>query len=167
MFERFTTEAREIVVAAKADAESRGHQRVTTEHLLSAVVDQGGVAGQVLLGAGLSRSILDEALGIDRAALDYLGIDLEQVLARTRAHFPDQTGRSPLYGVRFAAESKKSLELALREAIRLSHRHIGSEHILLGILRDQENRACRLMIKRDVSPASLRAAIENKLRAAG
>ncbi|CAN5872414.1 MAG: Clp protease N-terminal domain-containing protein [Acidimicrobiia bacterium] len=166
MFERFTAEARGVVVEAKSQAEARGHSSVTTEHLLSVLVDHTGVAGRVLIQAGLTRTVLDDFLGIDRAALEYLGIDLEQVLSRTRAMFPDQSARLPLRGIRFAAESKKALELALREAIRLQHRHIGAEHIMLGILRDQDNRACRLMVKRDISPASLRTSLETEIRAA-
>lgn len=166
MFERFTAQARKIVVEAKFHAESRGQGRVTTEHLLSALVDQAGVAGRILIEAGVTRTVLDDSLGIDRAALEYLGIDLEQVLSRTRALFPDPTTRSLLQSVRFAAESKKALELALREAIRLQHRHIGAEHILLGILRDQDSRAFRLMVKRDISPASLRTSLETEIRAA-
>ncbi|MCA1736766.1 MAG: Clp protease, partial [Actinobacteria bacterium] len=54
---------------------------MTTEHLLSVLVDHTGVAGRVLIQAGLTRTALDDSLGIDRAALEYLGLDLEQVLS--------------------------------------------------------------------------------------
>jgi ATP-dependent Clp protease ATP-binding subunit ClpA len=166
MFERFTAEARQTVVEAKAQAEIFGHARVGTEHLLSALVATSGIPAEVLGGAGITRAVLDEALSFDRAALDYLGIDLDQVLARTRAMFPEHPCRNQLRGVRFAAETKKALELSLREAIRLGHRHIGAEHILLGLIRSADNRACRLLIERGSSLAVIRSRVEERLRSA-
>lgn len=166
MFERFAAESREVVVAARRHAESFGHRQVNTEHLLLALVEQGDVTSRVLTEAGLTPSLLNGSLGIDRTALEFLGIDLEQVLARVREMFPNEVARPSLKGVHFAAETKKALEISLREAIRLSDRHIGTEHILLGILRSPDNRACLQMIKRDISPESLRSALETQLRAA-
>ena len=166
MFERFTAESREVVVAARRHAESFGHRQVNTEHLLLALVERDHVTSRVLTEAGLSPSLLSESLGIDRTALEYLGIDLEQVLARVKEMFPNEVARPYLKGVHFAAEAKKALEISLREAIRLSDRHIGTEHVLLGILRSPDNRACLQMIKREISPESLRSALETEIRAA-
>lgn len=165
MFERFTAESREVVVAAKRRAESLGRKQVNTEHLLVALVEQGDLASRVLTEAGLTSSMLNESLGIDRTALEYLGIDLEQVLSRAREMFPSEVARPSCSTVHFAAETKKALEIALREAIRLRDRHIGTEHILAGILRSPDNRACLLMMERDISPESLRSVLETEIRA--
>jgi hypothetical protein len=154
MFERFTKEARQVVLAAVKAAADSGVDKAGPEHLLLAVADGDGVGGRVLAGHGVTGASLRAAeAGRSRPArltdeevraLSAFGIDAEEVFRRVEEAFgPDafdepvepNRRRRGLLGGPFGREAKKVLELSLREAIALGHRHIGSEHILLGILR--------------------------------
>ncbi|ACQ81265.1 Clp domain protein [Beutenbergia cavernae DSM 12333] len=147
MFERFTDPARAAVVHAQERARAMRAPRVGSEHLLLGVADTGGAGGAALRTAGLDTPRLAElAAGaaeddLDPEALATLGIDLDAVRARTDALFGsgalERAGsRRPRGGhIPFEQETKKALELALREAIRLRQRHIDTGHLLLGILR--------------------------------
>ncbi|TDB94666.1 Clp protease, partial [Micromonospora fluostatini] len=167
MFERFTHRSREVVHRALDEARADGHQPVGTQHLLLALLaDESSLAARVLADAGLDADDLrgrirrhTEAGGpdlgpADAAALREIGIDLTAIVARIeesfgpdalRAAAPAPRGRwfrrSRPGGGTFAPRSKKVLELSLREAIRLRHRHIGTEHILLGLLREGDGLA--------------------------
>lgn len=169
MFERFTVSAREVVTRARDEARGLGHRRIGTEHLLLALLDESaGVAYRVLRDAGLGRErvraeierLVGPRSGIlseeDAAALKTIGIDVDAVLARVEATFgPDALRPSPerprgflrhLQGDGwFAPRAKKVIELSLREAVRLGHHYIGTEHILLGILREGDGLAARIL----------------------
>jgi ATP-dependent Clp protease ATP-binding subunit ClpA len=177
MFERFTTQAREVVIGARTEATELGHDFVGTEHLLLALLDprRDGIAYTVLTSAGLTAegvrgdiqrllATSSEALGReDAAALEAIGIDLDAVRAkleetfgpgalsplpreRRRGLFRRRAAPPPEFGrVRFTARAKKVLELALREAIRLRHNYIGTEHVLLGLLREGEGLAAKVI----------------------
>jgi len=117
MFERFTPRARRSVVAAQEEARGLGHNYIGTEH--------------VLLG------LLSEPEGLAARALGPFGISLatarEEVAAKVGA------GTEPVKGhIPFTPRAKKTLELALREALQLNHNYIGTEHILLGLIREKE-----------------------------
>ena len=169
MFERFTTAARDTVLRARHEAQALRHPYIGTEHLLLALLDESaGEAYVVLHEAGVEhdrvaagiRRLLGPASGTlteeDAAALSTVGIDLDAVLARIEESFgpgaldaPAPGGRSPRRtgnGTRFTGRAKKVLGLALREAVHLGHRSIGAEHILLGIIREGDGLAARVLV---------------------
>jgi len=122
MFERFTDKARHVVVLAQEEARRLDHNYIGTEHLL--------------LG------LLGEAGGVGGRALVSVGMTLDAVMARgTRHHRPRQV--HPSGHIPFTPRAKKVLELALREALQLQHNYIGTEHILLGVIREGRRRRDR------------------------
>jgi ATP-dependent Clp protease ATP-binding subunit ClpA len=177
MFERFTKSARRTVEAAVVDAVGSGSDRVRPDHLLVGVLGEAdGLAVQVLarLGAPADR-LLDELAGRrgrtvdglgdeDAAALATIGIDLEEVLSRIGEAPAPRPGRRH---VRFSPEAKKVLELSLREAVSLQHGRIGTEHILLGLVRGGDPRVIDSLAALGVAPTALRAAVADAVRQAG
>jgi ATP-dependent Clp protease ATP-binding subunit ClpC len=119
MFERFTDRARRVVVLAQEEARGLNHNYIGTEHLLLGLLDPGGIAAQALVRFGMT------AAGTR-----------EEVKARVGVGSQPPKGRIP-----FTPRAKKVLELALREALKLSHNYIGTEHILLGLVREAEAQA--------------------------
>ena len=118
MFERFTDEARMVVVASEEHCRQAGHQEVGTGHILLALIDDpNGLTARALTAEGVSPDRVREAVG---AALG-------PGQGKTAGHIP------------FAADAKKVLELSLREALRAQSDHIGVESILLGLLRDEKS----------------------------
>jgi ATP-dependent Clp protease ATP-binding subunit ClpA len=193
MFERFTDRARAVVMRARSEAQELRHPVVGTEHLLLGLLaEEGGLAHAVLREAGLDgervRADLRRLVGTppqvlgeaDAAALRTIGIDLDAVLARIEESFgpealdpppsPEQgwrvfgRGRRRRDGGRFGPRARKVLELSLREALRLKHKHIGTEHILLGLVREGDGLAARIITDAGVDLAGLRRATEAKLR---
>lgn len=188
MFERFTTAAREVVVGAQHEREGLGQRYVGTEHLLLALLNEGaGTAYEVLTEAGVARARVREdvrrhvsggPLGeADAAALRAIGIDLDEVRARVEETFgagalqpPQEPHRGFLRRAatdgRFSPRARKVLELALREAIRLHHRSIGPEHILLGLLREGDGLAARILADRGVVLEDVREKVLSRVSAA-
>jgi ATP-dependent Clp protease ATP-binding subunit ClpA len=119
MFERFTDRARRVVVLAQEEARRLNHNYIGTEHLLLGLLEPGGIAAQALDQFGMT------ATGTR-----------EEVKARVSVGSEPPKGRIP-----FTPRAKKVLELALREALKLSHNYIGTEHILLGLVREAEAQA--------------------------
>jgi ATP-dependent Clp protease ATP-binding subunit ClpA len=186
MFERFTIPAREVVLAARAEAQSLGHDYIGTEHLLLALLrPEAGVASSVLERAGVTaqgvRADVVRLLGCpqrplgeqDAVALRSIGIDLDAVLARLEQTFgvdaskqPDEPGigvlgrrRRPFRPTsRFTNRAKKVLQLGLREAVVLGSSTIGTEHILLGLLREGLGLGARVLISQGRSLEELRSA---------
>ena len=171
MFERFTDDAREVVVHAQAEARALGHDWIGTEHLLlGAAIARGPVAG-VLAGNGATpdalRAAVREEIGshtFDGEALATLGIDLDEIRRRVEATFgegalerrrPGRAGHLP-----FTPRAKKSLELALREAIAAGDGFIGTEHVLLGVLRDEKALATIVLRRTGADPARVREALK-------
>ena len=158
MFERFTGKARTAVVLAQEQARQRGDDRIGTEHLLLALFDvPENLALMALEGFSVRRADVEADLdgraddaadapdAPDAEALAALGIDLDEVRRRVEEAFGpgalDRAGRGRRRRWRgghipFSRAAKKALELALREAIRLKHNYIGTEHVLLGLLHD-------------------------------
>jgi ATP-dependent Clp protease ATP-binding subunit ClpA len=179
MFERFTTPARRAVEAAVAEALKSRSDRVRPEHLFVALLlEPEGRAAQVLadLGAPTEALLVDLAgrrgsaaggLGLDEedvAALATIGIDLDEVLARIGDEPEPRQGRRH---VRFSREAKKVLELSLREAIALRHNRIGTEHLLLGVVRVGDPLVTGVLAAFEVTPAVLRGAVADAARRAG
>jgi ATP-dependent Clp protease ATP-binding subunit ClpA len=189
MFERFTEESRTIVIVARREAVELQHPTVGTEHLLLAMLADPGAAGTVLRAAGLQpaaiRSEIVRLVGTpsplldedDAAALRSIGIDVDTVLARIEESFGPQALLPPAEprrgwlrrrgpASRFGRRSKKVMELSLREAIRLKDRQIGSGHLLLGLLREGQGLAAKIMVDAGVDLATLRDRTEQALRRA-
>lgn len=189
MFERFTTAARQAVIRAKHEADEQGGGLIGTQHLLLALTSpEAGVAYQVLQAAGLDERrvradtvrlvgtptrVLDEE---DAAALRAIGIDLDSVLARIEESFgpdalrvPPETPRGELLRrrprrvSRFTPRARKTVELALREAIRLHERHLGTEHLLLGLIREGEGLGARILVDNGIGLDDLRGAVLARL----
>jgi ATP-dependent Clp protease ATP-binding subunit ClpA len=178
MFERFTTRARAALACAQAESKELGHNFLGTEHLLLGLLHEPeGVAGRVLLAHGLTleetRDEVRRRIGrgpvTDAEALRSIGIDLDDVIGAVEATFGpgalDRTRRRKSKGwggPPFTARTKKVLELSLREAVALGHSYIGTEHLLLGILRAGEGVAADVIAS--TTTADLRAAVLDDLR---
>ena len=173
MFERFTIEARQVVVQAQAEATALRHPRIGTEHLLLGLVCQEATpTAAVLTRHGLTRASVLESVStlvgdLDAEALTTLGIDLDAVRERVesafgpgalddpaRRHGATAAGHLPL-----TPRAKKVLELALREALALKHRHIADGHLALGILREGEGLAMKIIADRGIDAVELRREI--------
>src|SRR5262245_56117428 len=126
MFERFTDRARRVVVLAQEEARQLSHSYIGTEH--------------VLLG------LIHEGEGVAAKALESLGISLEAVRGQVE-EIIGRGGSSPSGHIPFTPRAKKVLELSLREALQLGHNYIGTEHILLGLIREGEGVAAQVLVK--------------------
>jgi ATP-dependent Clp protease ATP-binding subunit ClpA len=187
MFERFTDQARDVVIHAREEARRLGHDYIGTEHLLLALLDpSGGATAAVLADAGVDAAVVRDAVrrrlaqprtpltAEDAEVLKSIGIDLERVLGRLEetlgagALTPCTRRRRGLFRRRtppvrgghvpFTARAKKVLELSLREALALRHGYIGSEHILLGLIREGQGLGTLVLVQQGVDLKALRAA---------
>ena len=126
MFERFTDRARRVVVLAQEEARMLNHNYIGTEHILLGLIHEGeGVAAKAL-----------ESLGI---SLDAVRQQVEEIIG--------QGQQAPSGHIPFTPRAKKVLELSLREALQLGHNYIGTEHILLGLIREGEGVAAQVLVK--------------------
>jgi len=125
MFERFTDRARRVVVLAQEEARLLNHDHIGTEHILLGLIHEGE--------------------GVAYLALTELGISLDAVRAQVEAEI-GQGGEAPGGHIPFTPRAKKVLELSLREALQLGHNYIGTEHILLGLIREGEGVAARVLV---------------------
>jgi ATP-dependent Clp protease ATP-binding subunit ClpA len=176
MFERFTTDARQTVILAQEEARAMHHGRVGTEHLLLGLsrID-GGTTAAILAAHGLTRNVLTEAVtayvgtdDLDAEALTTLGIDLHAVRESVEATFGpgalDTGQRRAVSGhIPFTPRAKKVLELSLREAIALKSKSIADGHIALGLLREGEGLAMKVIHERGIEPDVLRQEIRTAL----
>ena len=126
MFERFTDRARRVVVLAQEEARLLNHSYIGTEHILLGLIHEGE--------------------GVAAKALEALNISLEAVRAQVE-EIIGQGGSSPSGHIPFTPRAKKVLELSLREALQLGHNYIGTEHILLGLIREGEGVAAQVLVK--------------------
>jgi ATP-dependent Clp protease ATP-binding subunit ClpC len=138
VFERFTDRSRRVVVLAQEEARMLNHNYIGTEHILLGLVHEGeGVAARALGSMSISleaiRREVQEAIGQGQAA---------------------PTGHIP-----FTPRAKKVLELSLREALQLGHNYIGTEHILLGLVREGEGVAAQVLEKLGASLDRVRLAV--------
>ena len=126
MFERFTDRARRVVVLAQEEARLLNHNYIGTEHILLGLIHEGE--------------------GVAAKALESLGISLEAVRAQVE-DIIGHGGQAPSGHIPFTPRAKKVLELSLREALQLGHNYIGTEHILLGLIREGEGVAAQVLVK--------------------
>ena len=126
MFERFTDRARRVVVLAQEEARLLNHNYIGTEHILLGLIHEGE--------------------GVAAKALESLGISLEAVRAQVE-EIIGHGGTAPSGHIPFTPRAKKVLELSLREALQLGHNYIGTEHILLGLIREGEGVAAQVLVK--------------------
>ena len=178
MFERFTKAARATVERALTVAQEATAGEVRPEHLLAALLEQEDcLAVRVLAGlgapAGEAREVLDglrlryvDGLDDDDAeALKVIGIDLGEVVRRIDQGLGGRGAgrRRP----RFSRGSKKALELSLREALALRHNYIGTEHLLLGLVRVEDRVVADTLAAFDLERDALRSAVAEAVRRAG
>lgn len=126
MFEKFTDKARRVVVLAQEEAKLLNHNYIGTEHILLGLIHEGE--------------------GVAAKALEALGINLEQVREQVQ-EIIGQGQQSPSGHIPFTPRAKKVLELSLREALQLGHSYIGTEHLLLGLIREGEGVAAQVLTK--------------------
>ena len=126
MFERFTDRARRVVVLAQEEARMLNHNYIGTEHILLGLIHEGE--------------------GVAAKALESLGINLDSVREQVQ-EIIGQGQQAPSGHIPFTPRAKKVLELSLREALQLGHNYIGTEHILLGLIREGEGVAAQVLVK--------------------
>src|ERR671922_1476889 len=134
MFERFTERARQVVVLAQEEARSLRHNYIGTEHLLLGLLREEGVAAKLL---------------------DSFDVTVEEVRAQV-ARIVGQGDEVVTGQIPFTPRAKKVLELSLREALSLGHNYIGTEHILLGLVRENEGVAARILLDFDAEAEKIR-----------
>jgi hypothetical protein len=199
MFERFTDQARQVVILAKGQASGRGDDQIRPVHMLYGLAAADGVAARALAGLGVDAAAVERELGRagapagaspaapgrpdeqagDAEALAAIGIDLDEIKRRIEESFGpgalervpltprgplNWTGRLPLND-----QAKMTLALALKEARGLHHNYIGTEHVLLGLLRVAEryphgDLASVTLPDLRLDPASARARVLDELR---
>jgi ATP-dependent Clp protease ATP-binding subunit ClpC len=146
MFEKYTQRARQVVALSQEEARELRHGYLGTEHLLIALLREGeGIAARVLLGHELTaESIRGEVI---------------RIVGR---------GEDPVIGhIPFTPRAKKVLELSLREALSLGHDWIGTEHLLLGLVRENEGVACRILLDRGLDSERVRNEVIRMLSGPG
>jgi ATP-dependent Clp protease ATP-binding subunit ClpA len=176
MFERFTEEARHVVVRAQEEARRLSSHHIGTEHLLLGLLDQDSPTAAVLVRHGLTRESTVAAIraftgaeGLDAEALGAVGIDLDAVRDSVEAAFgpgaldAPRGPRGPKGHLPFTPRAKKVLELSLREAIALKSRSIADGHIALGLLREGEGLAMKVIHDRGIDAETLRQEIRTAL----
>jgi ATP-dependent Clp protease ATP-binding subunit ClpA len=172
MFERFTEQARQVVLLAQQEARELGHGSIGTEHLLLAVVTAPAGLGPRLLAeqgvgaAELRREIAQRVGGLDRVALATIGIDLDRVREAVEAAFgPGALDRTRTGSIPFTAKAKRVLELSLRESRGLDVDYIGTEHILLGLTLS-DDLAAELLAERSLTHERVETLVRDALTAA-
>jgi ATP-dependent Clp protease ATP-binding subunit ClpA len=146
VFERFTDRARQVVVLAQDEARRLGHNYIGTEH--------------ILLG------LLREQEGLAAHVLESFDVTVEEVRAQV-ARIVGQGDEVTTGQIPFTPRTKKVLELALREGLSLGHSYIGTEHILLGIVRENEGVAARILLDFDADAEKVRNEVIRKLSGPG
>jgi ATP-dependent Clp protease ATP-binding subunit ClpA len=142
VFERFTDRARHVVVLAQEEARLLNHNYIGTEHILLGLIHDGE--------------------GVAAKALESLGISLEAVRSQVE-EIIGQGGSSPPGHIPFTPRAKKVLELSLREALQLGHNYIGTEHILLGLIREGEGVAAQVLVKLGADLSRVRQQVIQRL----
>jgi ATP-dependent Clp protease ATP-binding subunit ClpA len=146
MFEKFSDRARRVVVLSQEEARLLNHDYIGTEHILLGLIHEGD--------------------GVAAKALESLGIGLEAVRHQVE-EIIGQGGSPPGEQIPFTPRAKKVLELSLREAIQLGHNYIGTEHILLGLLREGEGVACQVLVKLGADLPKTRARVLQLMQEGG
>ncbi len=127
MFKRFTERARRVIILAREEAELYRHEYLGTEHILQGVVKDGG---------GIAVAIIQKA-----------GADLRELKSELEKNLPRSSNSLIIGDIPFTSRAKKVLEFAVEEARSLNHNYIGTEHLLLGLLKEKEGVACLVLNK--------------------
>lgn len=145
MFERFTDRSRRVLVLAQEEARLLHHEFIGTEHILLGLIHEGD--------------------GVAAKALEQMGIELDDVRAKVEETIgPSALGGGPTVGSPpFTPRAKKVLELAMREALQLGHNYIGTEHILLGLIRENEGVGAQVLASLGADPVRVRQELLNLL----
>ena len=138
MFERFTDRARRVVVLAQEEARMLNHNYIGTEHILLGLIHEGE--------------------GVAAKSLESLGLSLEDMRAQVGKIIGEGELR-PSGHIPFTPRAKKALELSLREALQLGHNYIGTEHILLGLIREGEGIGAQVLVKLGAELITVRQAV--------
>jgi ATP-dependent Clp protease ATP-binding subunit ClpC len=142
VFERFTDRARRVLTFAQEEARLLNHPFIGTEHILLGLIHEGeGVGAQALASLGISGEAIREKV--------------EEAVGRA--------GTSPTDSPPFTPRAKKVLELALREALQLNHSYIGTEHILLGLVREKEGVAAVVLLGLGADPLRVRQEVMHRV----
>jgi ATP-dependent Clp protease ATP-binding subunit ClpA len=151
MFERFTDRARRVIVLAQEEARTLDHDSIRPEHMVLGLIQSEGVAAIAMREAGVD---------LDRVRERVIGA--ESTRARGKRGV-----RARMYQLPFSPKAKKVLEMSLREALRLGHDYIGTEHILLGVIRGTEDEADGFQAIVGVDLADLRNRVIRHVQSAG
>jgi ATP-dependent Clp protease ATP-binding subunit ClpC len=139
VFERYTERARQAVIYAQDEARSLNHNYIGTEHLLLGLLrEQNGLAARVL---------------------ESLDVNLEDVRARIVGQKAEIVSRM----IEFTPRSKEVLELALREAVLIGFNYVGTEHILLGLIRENQGQATRILLTFNADAETIRARVHEMM----
>ncbi len=144
MFKRFTERARKVIILAREEAEKNQHEYLGTEHLL--------------LG------VLKDAGGVAIAVLQRLSVDLKQVRLEVERSMPASSNTLIIGDIPFTSRAKKVLEYSVEEARSMGHSYIGTEHLLLGLVREKDGVGARVLNGLGVSYADIREQTINLLR---
>jgi len=145
MFERFTDRSRRVVVLAQEESRMLGHNHIGTEHLLLGLIhEQPGVAGQVLASAGIT--------------VEAARVQVREIVG--------PGSKAPTGHIPFTQRAKKVLELSLREALEQRKSYIGTEHILLGLIRDPDGVGAQILERLGASLPALRQQVIEAAKAA-
>jgi ATP-dependent Clp protease ATP-binding subunit ClpA len=183
MFERFTTEARQVVVLAQQEARNLRDPFIDGAHLLTGIATVAGPGSRALEAAGVDAARIRTAIAevgdpnsapLDAEALAALGIDLGQVQAAAEAAFgagalnerSARRRRRPDGHLPFTATSKKALELSLRAAVVRHDGSIGTRHLLIGLLDAGDKRCTAVLAQLQVDPEDLRRRLADQSDAA-
>ncbi len=140
MFERFTDPARRVLVIAQDEARGLGHDFLGSEHILLA--------------------LLEEGQGVAAKAMDQLGAEVAELRRRVSQAPPaGAVGEGSAHAPPFTPDARKSLEFSLREALALGHNYIGTEHLLLGLLREPGGVAARVLVDSGLQVEDIRATV--------
>jgi ATP-dependent Clp protease ATP-binding subunit ClpA len=147
MFERFTDRARRVVVLAQEEARMLRHNYIGTEHLLLGLIAEGS--------------------GVGAKALETLDVDLVKARATIEGIIARGAGPVPEGHIPFTPRAKKVLELGLRESLDLGHSYIGTEHILLGLLREEEGVGAQVLVRSGLALSDVRRTVLSLLQGFG
>jgi ATP-dependent Clp protease ATP-binding subunit ClpA len=183
VFERFTAQARSVVVRAQEDARELGQPSIGTPTILLGVAEARGTLGaRVLTNLDVGEDDIradirhaserrDPAFSDeDEVALRSVGIDLDEVRRSVEETFGPgalDRGRGSPGHIPFTPGAKKALQLSLREAISLGHKAIGTEHLLLGLVRDERSSAAKILADRGIDRERVRAEVLREIASGG
>jgi ATP-dependent Clp protease ATP-binding subunit ClpA len=183
VFERFTAQARSVVVRAQEDARELGQPSIGTPTILLGVAQAADTAGgRVLNSLGIGEDDIRDEIrrvseqrdpafsGEDEDALRSVGIDLDEVRRSVEETFGPgalDRGRGSAGHIPFTRGAKKALELSLREATALGHKHIGTEHLLLGLVHDERCSAAAILGARGIDRERVRAEVLREIASGG